>query len=64
MLLIYNVIFSNEPWSKVFLNPAEFGTPPVSEVSAFYRWLQLVSSHDWNEGPVIVDPDMVNSEKR
>jgi len=50
--------------AKVFLNPAEFGTPPVSEVSAFYRWLQLVSSHDWNEGPVIVDPDMVNSEKR
>lgn len=50
--------------ARIFLNPAEFDSAPVSPVAAFYRWLQLVSSHDWNESPLIVSPDMESSEPR
>jgi len=50
--------------ARIFTNPGEFGSPPVSPVSAFLRFLQLVSSHDWNEGPLLVDPQMSNSAER
>ncbi len=33
------------------------GSPPTSAVSAFYRWLEVVSSHDWNEAPLLTSPE-------
>jgi hypothetical protein len=33
------------------------GNPPSSAVCAFYRWLEAVSSHDWNEAPLVVSPE-------
>jgi hypothetical protein len=38
-----------------FLDP--LGTPPTSAVCAFYRWLETVCSHDWNEAPLVVSSE-------
>lgn len=50
--------------ATIFLSPGALGSPPTSAVCAFYRWLELVSSHDWNEAPLVVSPDcQVPSER-
>ena len=45
--------------ASIFLNPAGLGHPPASPGAALFRFLQLISSHDWNEAPLIVSTDMV-----
>jgi len=50
--------------ARVFLIPGQFGYGPVDGISAFHRWLQIISSHDWNESPLTVSPDITFSGHR
>jgi len=43
--------------THLFLSPGPAGSPPSSPVTAFLRWLQLISSHNWNDSPVLVGQD-------
>jgi len=43
--------------THVFQSPGCLGSPPSSPVTAFYRWLNLLTTHDWNEAPLFVGHD-------
>ena len=42
----------------------QFGYGAVDGMSAFHRWLQIISCHDWNDSPLIVSPDITFSGDR
>jgi len=50
--------------ARVFLRPGQFCSPPVSAVCAFQRWLEILSTHDWNEAPLLVTSDSFFSGER
>jgi len=50
--------------ARVFLWPGQFSTSPNSAGSAFQRFLQILSTHDWNEAPLLVSPEVSFCEKR
>jgi len=50
--------------ARVFLKPGQFCSAPVSAVCAFQRWLEILSTHDWNDAPLLVTSDSSFSGER